>query len=159
MASTRTYGGEGTPVDEQSLGELFATVTRDMSLLVRQEIELAKSELAEQAKRAGVGAGLLSGAGVVALCGLFLLLFAASFGLAAGANIPVWAGFLVIGGGFVLIAGLLGSLGVVSLKRVQPPSRSMRSVKADLELAKHPRHAKETAPNGRISLNGHTERA
>ena len=60
MASTRTYGGEGRPVEEQSLGELFATMSRDMSLLVRQEIDLAKSELGEAAKRAGMGAGGLS---------------------------------------------------------------------------------------------------
>ena len=53
VASTRGYGGNGAPVDEQSLGELVATATRDLSALIHQEIELAKAELAEQAKKAG----------------------------------------------------------------------------------------------------------
>jgi hypothetical protein len=148
VASTRTYGGEGTPVDEQSLGELFATVTRDLSLLMRQEIELAKTELAEQAKRAGLGAGLFSAAGVMALFALVLLLFAASFGLAAGANIPVWAGFLCIGGAFLLGAGFFAVLGIGAFKKLGPPQRSVSSVKADLAFAKHPRHARDTALNG-----------
>jgi hypothetical protein len=148
VASTRTYGGEGTPVDEQSLGELFATVTRDLSLLFRQEIELAKSELAEQAKRAGVGAGLLSTAGVLALFALVLMLFAASYGLAAGGDIPVWAGFLCIGGVFLIGAGMFAVLGAGALKKLGPPTRSVNSVKADLAFAKHPRHAREGTLNG-----------
>lgn len=160
MASTRTYGGEGTPVEEQSLGELFATMSRDMSLLVRQEIDLAKSELAEAAKKAGAGAGLLGGAGTIALWGLFLLCFAAGFGVAAGANLPVWAGFLIVGGFFLLVAGGLGVMGVMSFKKIGPPERSVRSVKADLAMAKHPRHAANGNGNGAsngvasISLNG-----
>jgi hypothetical protein len=154
VASTRTYGGDGTPVEEQSLGELFATMSRDMSLLVRQEIDLAKSEIAEGAKRAGIGAGLLGGAGTVALWGLFLLCFAAGFGVAAGANIPVWAGFLCVGGAFLILAAGLGLLGVASLKKIGSPQRSLSSVKADLAMAKHPRHAANGAANGAASGNG-----
>ena len=145
MASTRTYGGEGRPVEEQSLGELFATMSRDMSLLVRQEIDLAKRELGEAAKRAGMGAGLLGGAGTIALWGLFLLCFAAGFGVAAGANIPIWAGFLTVGGAFLILAAGLGAFGALSLKKIGPPQRTMHSVKADLAMAKHPR---STANNG-----------
>jgi len=150
VASTKTYGGEGTPVEDQSLGELFATMSRDMSLLVRQEIDLAKSEIAEAAKRAGAGAGLLGGAGTTALWGLFLLCFAAGFGVAAGANIPIWAGFLIVGGAFLILAGALGFMGVTSLKKISPPERSVRSVKADLAMAKHPRHA----ATGNAALTG-----
>src|SRR5690348_4613644 len=107
MASTRSYGGEGTPVDEQSLGELVATATRDLSVLIRQEIELAKSELAEQAKRGAVGAGLLGGAGALALLGLLMLCFCVAFAIAEGGGVPVWAGFLCVGGLFVILAGAL----------------------------------------------------
>lgn len=53
MASTRTYGGNGIRVEEQSLGELVATATRDVSLLIHQEVELAKAELTDQATKAG----------------------------------------------------------------------------------------------------------
>lgn len=148
MASTRTYGGEGAPVDEQSLGELVATASRDISLLVRQEIELAKAEIAEQVKRGGIGVGLLGGAGVMALFGLILLCFAASFGLAAGANIPVWAGFLCIGGLFAIGAGALVVLGVLNLKKIGPPTRVVSSVKADLAFARRRGQSPEASQNG-----------
>lgn len=145
MASTRTYGGEGTPVGEQSLGELVATLTRDVSLLVHQEVELAKTELAQQAKRAGISAGMFSGAGVIAVWGLFLLCFAAGFGIAAGAGIPIWAGFVCIGGLFVIVAVVLAVLGIGVVKKVGPPKRTMTSVKADLAWVKHPRRAPEAS--------------
>lgn len=65
-----------TPSEQQaattSLGDLLAEVSRDISTLMRQEVELAKAELKQTAKQAGKGAGLFGGAGVA---GLFALLF------------------------------------------------------------------------------------
>ncbi|MGN6441799.1 MAG: phage holin family protein, partial [Arthrobacter sp.] len=58
--------------DNASLGELFGDVTRDLSTLMRQEVELAKAELKQSTSRAGKGAGMLAGAGVG---GHFVLLF------------------------------------------------------------------------------------
>ncbi|MGY2746600.1 phage holin family protein [Pseudarthrobacter sp. O4] len=55
-----------------SLGDLLGDVTRDMSTLMRQEVELAKAELKQSATRAGKGSGMLAGAGVA---GHFVLLF------------------------------------------------------------------------------------
>ena len=57
---------------ERSIGELLGDVTRDLSTLMRQELELAKAELRQSASRAGKGAGVLSGAGVA---GFFTVLF------------------------------------------------------------------------------------
>src|SRR3954464_7637558 len=57
---------------ERSLGEIFSDVTQDLSTLIRQEMELAKTELKEEVSKAGKGAGLLGGAG---LAGWFTLLF------------------------------------------------------------------------------------
>lgn len=141
MATTRSYGGNGTPVDEQSLGELVATATRDMSLLVHKEIELAKTELSQQAARAGIGAGLLSGAGLMGLFGLIMASFAGGFGFAAGLNIAVWAGFLCMAGVFLVVAGLFGALGIGRFKSVGPPKRTQRTVKDNIAWAKHPRRA------------------
>jgi hypothetical protein len=56
-----------------SLGDLLGEVTRDLSTLIRQEIELAKAELKQSATRAGTGAGLLGGAGYAGLMVLFFL--------------------------------------------------------------------------------------
>jgi hypothetical protein len=144
VASTRSYGGNGTPVDEQSLGELVATATRDMSSLLHQEIELAKLELAAQASRIGVGAGLLSGAGVFALFALILASFAGGFGFADGLNLALWAGFLCMAGVYVLLAVVLGVAGVLRVKGVHGPERTSRTVKANLAWARHPRRKAST---------------
>lgn len=145
MASTRSYGGEGAPIDEQSLGELVATATRDLSALVHQEIELAKSELTEQVKRGAMGAGLLGGAGVLALLGLFLLCFAAAFGIAAGGDIPVWAGFLCVAGLFVVLGGALGLVGVRAFASLSGPDRTVTTVKDGIASIRHPRRTKHEA--------------
>ena len=141
MASTRSYGGNGRPVDEQSLGELVATATRDLSLLVHKEVELAKTELSQQAMKAGLGAGLLSGAGLMGMFGFVMASFAGSFGFADGLNIPVWAGFLCMTGVFLVLAGMLGAVGIGRFKSVGPPERTQRTVKDSLAWAKHPRRA------------------
>jgi hypothetical protein len=139
VASTRTYGGDGTPVAEQSIGELVATATRDMSLLIHKEIELAKTELAQQASKAGVGAGMLGGAGFLAFFALVLASFAGAFGFATGLNIAIWAGFLCMAGVYAVLAAILGVLGVGRVKSVGPPERTQRTVKESLAWAKHPR--------------------
>lgn len=123
---------------EQSLGELVATATRDLSLLVHKEVELAKTEITAELKKAGVGAGLLGGAGFVGFFALLLLSVGAALGLAAGTDIPTWAGFLCVGGAFGAGAGLFAALGVGSLVGVGPPQRTIRTVKDDLAWAKHP---------------------
>jgi hypothetical protein len=74
-----------TPSERQaattSLGDLLAEVSRDISTLMRQEVELAKAELRESAKRAGKGAGLFSGAGVAGFLALLFLSIALWWGL------------------------------------------------------------------------------
>jgi hypothetical protein len=138
VASTRTYGGNGTPVDDQSLGELVATATRDLSALIHKEIELGKTELAEEAKRAGIGAGFLGGAGFISLFAALMFSFAGAFGISEGADIPTWAGFLCIGGLYGIVVGVLVALGMGKLVKVGPPARTIRTVKDDVAWAKHP---------------------
>jgi hypothetical protein len=129
--------------DDQSLGELVATATRDLSLLVHKEVELAKAEITAELKKAGIGAGLLGGAGFIGFFALLLLCVAGALGLAAGTDIPTWAGFLCVGGAFAGAAGLIALLGVGSLVRVGPPQRTIRTVKDDIAWAKHPTVAPE----------------
>jgi Putative Actinobacterial Holin-X, holin superfamily III len=140
VASTRSYGGNGRPVDEQSLGELVSTATRDLSLLIHKEVELAKTEISQQAVKAGLGAGLLSGAGLMGMFGFVMAAFAGSFGFADGLDIPVWAGFLCMTGVFLVLAGLLAAVGIGRVKSLGPPERTQRTVKDSLAWAKHPRH-------------------
>jgi hypothetical protein len=124
--------------DQQSLGELIATASRDMSLLIHKEIELAKAEISADLKRAGIGAGLLGGAGFVGYFALLLLLVAGSLGIADGTGWPTWSGFLIVGFGLGAVAGLVALLGVGKVARVRPPQRTIRTVKDDIAWAKHP---------------------
>ena len=80
-----SYDPTLTPSERQaeasSLGDLLAEVSRDVSTLMRQEVELAKAEIRESAKRAGRGAGLLGGAGVAGMLALVFLSIALWWGL------------------------------------------------------------------------------
>ncbi|MDD1475916.1 phage holin family protein [Arthrobacter sp. H16F315] len=72
MTSEMPQTAAHAKAESSSLGELLGEVTRDMSTLMRQEVELAKVELKQSATRAGKGGGMLAGAGVA---GHFVLLF------------------------------------------------------------------------------------
>jgi hypothetical protein len=130
--------GTKPDIDEQTLGELVATATRDLSLLVHKEIELAKTEIAAEAKRAGIGAGLFGGAGFVGLFAFLFLSVAAALGISEGADLPFWAGFVCIGGAFGGLAGLLAVMGMGKFVKVKGPQRTIRTVKDDIAWAKHP---------------------
>lgn len=125
-AGASTAGDAARGDDERpSLGELIGNVTQDLSLLVRQEVELAKAELAQTAKRAGTGSGLLAGAGV---SGHFVLLF---LSLALWWGLPIgraWAA-LVVAVLWAIIAAVLAVRGRGELKRVTGLPRTAETVK------------------------------
>ncbi|MBT2531039.1 phage holin family protein [Arthrobacter sp. ISL-48] len=103
--------------DNNSLGDLLGEVTRDLSTLMRQELELAKAELKQTATRAGRGGGLLAGAGVA---GHFVLLFLSialwyALGLLMGLG---WSA-VVVALIWAIIAAVLASMGRKELKTVQ----------------------------------------
>jgi hypothetical protein len=125
------------PIEEQSIGELVATASRDLSLLVHKEVELAKAELAAEAKRVGIAAGLFGGAGAVAFFAACFLAVAAAFGISA-LGISLGYAFLCVGGGFGLLAGLLAGAGGLKLVRVGKPQRTIRTVQDSLAWVRHP---------------------
>ncbi|MFJ6654085.1 phage holin family protein [Microbacterium sp. NPDC091313] len=110
-----------------SLGELLGEVTRDLSTLIRQEVELAKAELKQSASRAGKGAGLLGGAGYAALMAVFFL------------SVALWwaVGLLVgLGWSAVIVAVIWGVIALVlfltgrtQMKRVQGAPQTVDTVK------------------------------
>ena len=103
--------------ENASLGELLGDVTRDLSTLMRQEVELAKAELKQSATKAGKGSGMLAGAGVA---GHFVLLFL-SLGLmfALGALMPLGWAALIVAVVWGIIAAVLASIGRKELKQVK----------------------------------------
>jgi len=124
---------------EPSLGELVSSATKDLSSLVRQEINLAKVELKREASSAGKGAGMLGGAGFVGLLALIFLSIAAAY--AFGRLVNLGTGFLIVGVLYLLVAGILALLGKKNLSKVGPPEKTIETVKDDVSWAKHPTKA------------------
>jgi uncharacterized membrane protein YqjE len=127
---SRVSGDE--PVDA-STGELVSRLSTQLSELVRGELALARAELAEKGKRAGLGAGLGGAAGVVALYGGGALVAAAVAALAL--VVPVWLAALIVGVVLLVLAGVLGLLGRNQLRRATPPvpEEAIAGVKRDVE--------------------------
>ncbi|MBJ6646747.1 phage holin family protein [Streptomyces griseoincarnatus] len=126
--------------DEHSVGELVGQATEQISRLARQEVALAKEELAEKGRRAGVGGGMLGAAGAFGYAGLLAL---AATGIAAlDLVLPLWAAALIITGVLFAIAGVLALTGRGQLRRATPPKpeRTLGSVKADVEEIKERAH-------------------
>ena len=117
----------GTGGERPSLGDLIGNVTQDLSALVRQEVELAKAELTQSAKRAGRGSGMLAGAGVA---GHFVLLFL-SIALWWALAHPLghaWSA-LVVAVIWGVIAAVLALRGRSELQRIKGAPRTAETVK------------------------------
>ncbi len=113
---------------DQGVSDLIKGISDDVKLLVRDEIQLAKAELVPAAKNAGIGAGLFGAAGYFAICALSVLYFAAAFALAQ--VVETWLAFLIVGVALLLIAGLLGAVGFVLVKRVKAPQKTIANANA-----------------------------
>jgi hypothetical protein len=118
------------------VGELVGQATEQLSLLVRQEMALAKEELAEKGRRAGRGGGLLGAAGAVAYVGFMTMAGAAVAALSL--VVDVWAAALIVMGVLFVIAAVLAAVGRAQLKRATPPKpeQALDSVKADVDEIK-----------------------
>src|SRR3954470_10876634 len=108
---------------DRSLGQLVAAATAEMSGLVHDEIALAKAEIRQDVKRAGIGGGAIAAAGVLALFALPVLSFAAAYGIHNLGLGLAWS-FLVVGGAYLVIAALLGLVAAAKLKKIKPPRKS-----------------------------------
>ncbi len=130
VTTTGATGASSTSAagEEPTLGALVASASRDLSALVHDEVALAKSELREDVKRAGAGAGMFAVAGVLALLASFALTIALGYFL-------VWLGldeslaFLIVGVLYLAVAGLLAFIGLKQVKKVKPPERTIATTK------------------------------
>jgi uncharacterized membrane protein YqjE len=117
----------------RSVGDLVSLAVRDMSRLVRYELDLAKVELRADARRLGLAGALLGIAAFAGCLVLVLLCFALAYGLMA-LGIWAWAAFLIVAGACVLLTG--AAIGVVALKvrRVSGLRKTRESVQEGLAL-------------------------
>jgi len=127
----------GTDTTGASVGQLMSEITADLSSLMRQEVELAKAEIKQEATKAGKGAGMLGGAAyaghMVLLVGTFALVFAIGSQIGLG-----WAA-LIMTVVWAVVAAVLAVRGRDQMRRVNPkPQRTVDSLKEDAQWARHP---------------------
>ena len=121
---------------DRPTGELLKDLSDHTTTLVKQEMELAKAELQEKGKQAGVGAGMFGGAGLFGL-GAFAALTACLIA-ALDQAMEIWLAALVVAVVYAVIAAVLAMTGKQRVKQAVPPvpEQAKDSVKEDLEWAK-----------------------
>ena len=131
-----TAAAAGISSGMASQTELLERLTDDVRTLVRDELDLARRELSAKAKRAGAGAGLFGGAGVLALYGVAALVF--TVGALLALVLPAWAAALIVTAAVLLVAGVAALIGRAQLKRAVPPEplEAMASGRRDVEAVK-----------------------
>ena len=134
---TDRAGAHADEVAETSVGEIIGNISNDLSTLFRQEVELAKAELKQEATKAGQAAGMLGGAGFAGYLAVVLLSFALVFALGNVMDLG-WAALIV-----AVIWGVIGAVlyanGRKKLKTVDPvPRRTADTLKEDAQWLKNP---------------------
>lgn len=128
--------GENRRVDQStdaSTGELVQRLGEQVSRLVRDELRLAKVELADKGKRAGIGAGLVGGGGLVALYGIAAVL--AGLVLLLAQVMPDWLAAVIVGVVLLAVAGVMALQGRAKVQEATPPipEQATDSVRADID--------------------------
>ena len=128
-------GAPSATSDERSLGEIFSDVANDLSTLIKQEMELAKTEMKDEAKKAGKGAGLLGGAGLAGYMVLLFLSLTAVFALDEA--LPLWAAALIVTAVWAVVAAVLAVTGRSAIRRSNPQlPRTQQTLKEDAAWAR-----------------------
>jgi hypothetical protein len=134
---TDRTGDRSDEVSETSIGDLIGNISNDLSQLFRQEVELAKAEVKQEASKAGKAAGMLGAAGFAGYLTVVLLSFALVFALSNVMDAG-WAALIV-----AVIWGIIGAVlyanGRKKLKTVDPvPHRTVDTIKEDASWLKNP---------------------
>jgi len=139
--AARTQSGpaaaaQTAPAQERSTGELVKLMSEQVSVLVRDELKLAQTEMTRKGKQAGAGIGMLGGGGLVALYGLGCLI--ACVVLAISEALAAWLAALIVGVALLAVAGAAALMGKGRLQKATPPvpREAVGSVKTDVEEIK-----------------------
>ncbi|GAA3074231.1 phage holin family protein [Streptomyces glomeratus] len=137
LGSQERGQGQTPVVRDASMGELLTAVASDLQTLARQERELAKAEIRQEAVKAGKAAGMYGGAGFAGSMTALFLSLAAVFGLAAA--IPAAWAALIVTAVWAVVAVVLAALGRSRLRAVSPqPHHTVETLKEDAQWARHP---------------------
>jgi hypothetical protein len=118
---------------EESTAELVKRAADEISTLVRDELALAKAEMAEKAGRAGRGVGLFGGAGLVSLYGILGVL--TGIVVLLGKAMTYWGAALLVGVVLLIVAGVLALVGRAEVRQATPPvpEEAVRGMRADID--------------------------
>jgi hypothetical protein len=120
--------------DEPTIGRLVADASRDISSLIRGEIALAKSELKISVRAGGIGAGLVGAAAFFGLLAIILLSISAALFIDMIPGINTAVAFLIVFVLYLLVAVVLGLVGVRKFKQVGPPERAIVQAQKSKEI-------------------------
>ncbi len=123
------------PAEEPTIGKLVADASRDISTLVQSEIALAKSELKISVRAGGISVALFAMAGFLGLLAVIMLSVAIAYFIAMTGLDLAWC-FLIVFGGYVLVAMLLALVGVRKVKKVRPPDRAIHQAQQTKQILK-----------------------
>jgi len=139
-----TSDPQSADLREQPVSELLKRLAHEMTILVRQELDLAKAEMREKAGKAGAGVGMWGGAGVAGLLALGSL--TAFLILALDGAMPNWLAALIVSLVYAAIAGLLYLRGKRRVEEAGSPipEQTVETVKEDVQWAKHPTTSAKT---------------
>ena len=121
---------------ERSTGELVGQVAEQVSVLVRDELKLARLEMARKGKQAGTGIGMIGGGGLLALYGAGCLIACAI--IAISGVVTAWLAALIVGVALLAIAGVAAMAGKGRMRKATPPvpTEAVNSLKSDVEEIK-----------------------
>jgi len=126
----------GDDLRERPVGELLKELSTQTSTLVRQELELAKAEMTEKGKQAGLGAGMFGGAGLLGVFALAALTTAVIAAIATATDL--WVAALIVAVIYAVGAAVLGLAGRNKTREAVPPApeQAIESTKEDVQWAK-----------------------
>jgi hypothetical protein len=133
-------GGGPPGAEARSTSDLVKLMSEQVSVLVHDELKLAQMEMSRKGKRAGVGAGMLGGGGLIALYGVGCLIACAI--IAISGVLRPWLAALVVGAALLFVAGVAAMLGKGRLSKATPPvpAETVARIKADVGVIKERAH-------------------
>jgi uncharacterized membrane protein YqjE len=128
--------GTNNELRERPIGELLKQLSQETTTLVKQELDLAKAEVAQKGQQAGKGAGMFGGAGVTGFLALAAL--TAALIMALDKAMPNWAAALIVAAAYAVVAGALALQGRNKVREATPPvpQQTVESVKEDVQWAR-----------------------
>ena len=136
MSTSTSRPGGHTVHDDPTLGALVHDLTQEIPELIRSELRLAQAEVTEKGKRAGLGIGMFSAAGLLAFFGLAALVTTAI--LALDLAMPAWLAALVVAVALLVVAAGVALAGKNQVQKATPPvpERAVEGVKEDIATIK-----------------------